>query len=130
MFHAILLYILVTYFHYRCEKETPKIHIYDGRGSNTPLHILEKLHYKPVTLIKVSTCIWLDKIVWDKLFDTDLFYDLLDMVVKYKYYTCSWGWKLRLVAKCESVDIFICLENSVKSTKIIPFTKKKPSHPL
>ncbi|XP_045159087.2 peptidylprolyl isomerase domain and WD repeat-containing protein 1-like isoform X1 [Mercenaria mercenaria] len=36
------------------EKETPKVHIYDGRGSSTPLHVIEKLHYKPVTLIKYN----------------------------------------------------------------------------
>ncbi|XP_059175917.1 peptidylprolyl isomerase domain and WD repeat-containing protein 1-like [Physella acuta] len=33
------------------EKDTPKIYIYDGRGTSTPLHVLEKLHFAPVVLI-------------------------------------------------------------------------------
>ena len=38
---------------FSAEKETPKIHIYDGRGESSPLYTVEKLHYKPVTIIKV-----------------------------------------------------------------------------
>ncbi|KAL4236415.1 Peptidylprolyl isomerase domain and WD repeat containing protein 1 [Mactra antiquata] len=36
------------------DKETPKIYIYDGRGANLPLHVVEKLHYKPVNIIKYN----------------------------------------------------------------------------
>lgn len=36
------------------EKETARVHIYDGRGSNIQLHTLDKLHYKPVTIIKYN----------------------------------------------------------------------------
>ena len=38
---------------YRSDKDSGAIYIYDGRGGNDPLHVLEKLHYKPVILIKV-----------------------------------------------------------------------------
>lgn len=34
------------------EAESPTIHVYDGRGTNSPLKTLEKLHTKPVVLIK------------------------------------------------------------------------------
>ncbi|KAH3695723.1 hypothetical protein DPMN_083181, partial [Dreissena polymorpha] len=34
------------------EKDSPKIYVYDGRGQNTPIHVIDKLHYKPVTVIK------------------------------------------------------------------------------
>lgn len=37
------------------DKESPKIYIYDGRGDNKPLHILEKIHMNPVRLIKYNT---------------------------------------------------------------------------
>lgn len=36
------------------EKESARVHIYDGRGSNTPLHTVEKLHYKPVRVIRYN----------------------------------------------------------------------------
>ncbi|WAR24799.1 PPWD1-like protein [Mya arenaria] len=36
------------------EKESPTIYIYDGRGESTPIHTIEKLHYKPVTVIKYN----------------------------------------------------------------------------
>ena len=39
---------------FRCEKQTQKIHIYDGRGNSRPLYLLDKLHYKPVIEIKVK----------------------------------------------------------------------------
>jgi hypothetical protein len=38
---------------YRSDKDSGAIYIYDGRGGNDPLQVLEKLHYKPVILIKV-----------------------------------------------------------------------------
>lgn len=34
------------------EKDSGKIHIYDGRGSNVPLHTIT-IHTKPITFIKV-----------------------------------------------------------------------------
>jgi len=44
-------------FYFSSEKETGVINIYDGRGTSTPLHILN-LHTKPVMFIKVqiTTC--------------------------------------------------------------------------
>ncbi|KAH9500675.1 Peptidylprolyl isomerase domain and WD repeat containing protein 1 [Bulinus truncatus] len=36
------------------EKDTSKIYVYDGRGTNTPLKLLEKLHQASVTLIKYN----------------------------------------------------------------------------
>ncbi|XP_041356823.1 peptidylprolyl isomerase domain and WD repeat-containing protein 1-like isoform X2 [Gigantopelta aegis] len=36
------------------EKESNAIHVYDGKGNATPLHTLEKLHHKPVTMIKYN----------------------------------------------------------------------------
>lgn len=36
------------------DADSPKIHVYDGRGTNKPLHVLEKLHSKPVVLIKFN----------------------------------------------------------------------------
>eukprot|EP00105_Crassostrea_gigas_P002399 XP_011414911.1 PREDICTED: peptidylprolyl isomerase domain and WD repeat-containing protein 1 [Crassostrea gigas] len=36
------------------EKENPTIHIFDGRGSHESIHKVEKLHSKPVTLIKYN----------------------------------------------------------------------------
>lgn len=36
------------------DAESPKIYIYDGRGTNVPLHVLEKMHMKPVILIKYN----------------------------------------------------------------------------
>lgn len=35
-------------------QELNKIFIYDGQGTNTPLHILTKLHTKPVVIMKVN----------------------------------------------------------------------------
>lgn len=37
--------------------ELNKIYIYDGQGTNTPLHVFEKLHTKPVVIMKVSQVI-------------------------------------------------------------------------
>ncbi|XP_067678099.1 peptidylprolyl isomerase domain and WD repeat-containing protein 1-like [Haliotis asinina] len=36
------------------EKESNTIHIYDGKGNGEPLHSLEKLHFKPVTIIRYN----------------------------------------------------------------------------
>nr|XP_018904781.1 PREDICTED: peptidylprolyl isomerase domain and WD repeat-containing protein 1 [Bemisia tabaci] len=36
------------------DSESNKIYIYDGRGCNTPLHVFEKLHTKPVNIIKYN----------------------------------------------------------------------------
>lgn len=35
-------------------QESNKIYIYDGQGTNTPLHIFEKLHIKSVVIMKVK----------------------------------------------------------------------------
>lgn len=35
------------------DSESPKIYIFDGHGTNTPLHVLDSIHTKPVTIIKV-----------------------------------------------------------------------------
>lgn len=35
-------------------QESNKIYIYDGQGTSTPLHVFEKLHTKPVVIMKVS----------------------------------------------------------------------------
>ena len=47
----------IVTFYFSSEKETGVINIYDGRGTSTPLHILN-LHTKPVMFIKVpiTTC--------------------------------------------------------------------------
>lgn len=36
------------------DAESQKIFIYDGRSNNTPLKVLEKVHIKPVVLIKFN----------------------------------------------------------------------------
>ena len=38
-------------------QESNKIYIYDGQGTNAPLHVFEKLHTKPVIIMKVSQSI-------------------------------------------------------------------------
>lgn len=35
------------------DQDSPKIFIYDGLGTETPLHVLEKLHLNPVVALKV-----------------------------------------------------------------------------
>lgn len=35
-------------------QESNKIYIYDGQGISIPLHVMEKLHTKPVVIMKVS----------------------------------------------------------------------------
>lgn len=36
-----------------CEHERPVIHIYDGRGENKEIAILDKLHSAPITFMEV-----------------------------------------------------------------------------
>lgn len=38
----------------RSDADTNKVYVYDGHGTNTHLHIFEKLHTKPVVIIKVN----------------------------------------------------------------------------
>lgn len=38
----------------RSDADTNKIYVYDGHGTNTHLHVFEKLHTKPVVIIKVK----------------------------------------------------------------------------
>lgn len=34
------------------DQDTPNIYVYDGKGDETPLHVIEKLHRAPVRLIR------------------------------------------------------------------------------
>ena len=36
------------------DSESGAIHLYDGHGVNIPIHSMENIHNKPVSLIKVS----------------------------------------------------------------------------
>ena len=45
--------MLLFLFDCRSEKQGLKIHIYDGRSTADPIHVIETLHFKPVTLIRV-----------------------------------------------------------------------------
>ncbi|XP_058445697.1 peptidylprolyl isomerase domain and WD repeat-containing protein 1 isoform X2 [Malaya genurostris] len=36
------------------DQDSCKIFVYDGKGNNTPLHLLEKMHSKPVVLMKYN----------------------------------------------------------------------------
>lgn len=36
------------------DADSPKIYIYDGKGTNTPLHTIEKLHMKPAVVMKYN----------------------------------------------------------------------------
>lgn len=42
------------------DAESPKIYIFDGHGENTPLHILDSIHTKPVSIIKVHYTLVMD----------------------------------------------------------------------
>lgn len=76
--------------------DSSKIYIYDGRGTNTPLKVLEKIHMKPVSIIKYNPkfdvvisvdksgmleywtgikqdCIFPKNVAFDSKLDTDLF---------------------------------------------------------
>lgn len=41
------------------DQDSNKIYIYDGQGTNRPLRVLDKLHTKPVIIMKVSNCCFL-----------------------------------------------------------------------
>lgn len=41
---------------YRGDSGSNAVYVYDGRGTNEPLHVFNKLHTKPVAIIKVSLC--------------------------------------------------------------------------
>jgi len=47
-------------------QESNKIYIYDGQGSSMPLHVFEKLHTKPVVIMKVRQVIMEDRKEIDK----------------------------------------------------------------
>lgn len=34
--------------------DTPHIYVYDGQGTNVPLHVIDKMHSKPVCIIKYN----------------------------------------------------------------------------
>jgi hypothetical protein len=38
----------------RSDADSNKVYVYDGQGTNTHLHVFEKLHTKPVVIIKVN----------------------------------------------------------------------------
>lgn len=40
---------------FRSDADSPKIAIYHAQGSNEPLHVLERLHTKPVTTMKFNS---------------------------------------------------------------------------
>ncbi len=42
---------------YSAEKETSKIHVYEGRGGSEPMKTLDKMHFQTVVLITVSSTI-------------------------------------------------------------------------
>lgn len=39
------------------DQDTPKICVYDGQGTQQPLHVFDKLHRKPVVVMKVRKAI-------------------------------------------------------------------------
>lgn len=39
---------------FRSDQGSSKIYVYDGQGTSTPLHVLEKLHTKPVCIIRYN----------------------------------------------------------------------------
>lgn len=41
-------------FQFSSDQGSSKIYVYDGQGTNTPLHVLEKLHTKPVCIIRYN----------------------------------------------------------------------------
>ncbi|XP_071454294.1 peptidylprolyl isomerase domain and WD repeat-containing protein 1 [Hetaerina americana] len=47
------------------DADSSKIYVYDGQGANVPLHVFEKLHTKPVVIMKynapMETCISVDR---------------------------------------------------------------------
>lgn len=51
------------------DADTSRIHVYDGRGANVPLEVLEKMHSAPVSLIK-----------YNNTFDVALSFDGLHML--------------------------------------------------
>lgn len=42
-------------FFYRSDIDSTKIYVYDGQGTNVPLHVIDKIHSKPVCIIKYNT---------------------------------------------------------------------------
>ena len=60
--------------YYRSDKDSGCIYIYDGRGGNDPIHKIEKLHYKPVIIMKVrgQYYVWLDCVIKNLVDKSDL----------------------------------------------------------
>lgn len=46
-------FVIIPNHVFRSEKESGRVHIYDGRGDSAALKTIDKLHYKPLTAIKV-----------------------------------------------------------------------------
>jgi hypothetical protein len=53
--NGILFVIKLLHFAFlnRSDADSNKVYVYDGQGTNTPLHVFEKLHTRPVVIIKV-----------------------------------------------------------------------------
>jgi hypothetical protein len=50
----LLVFFNENFIEKRSEKDSNILRIYDAKGTNQPLHKLEKLHYQPIHLIKVN----------------------------------------------------------------------------
>ena len=50
------------------DQDSNKIYVYDGIGNSTPLHVFEKLHTKPIVVMKVSVTSYFDFSVFIKNF--------------------------------------------------------------
>ncbi|PSN40014.1 Peptidylprolyl isomerase domain and WD repeat-containing protein 1 [Blattella germanica] len=50
MHRDVITHIVVT----KSDADTNKVYIYDGQGTNTPLHVFDKLHTKAVVIIKYN----------------------------------------------------------------------------
>jgi len=53
--NGILFVIKLLHFAFlnRSDADSNKVYVYDGQGTNTHLHVFEKLHTRPVVIIKV-----------------------------------------------------------------------------
>lgn len=45
---------IYTKLDFSSDQDSSKIYIYDGQGTNTSLHVLEKLHTKPVCMLRYN----------------------------------------------------------------------------
>uniref|UniRef100_A0A3Q3W9J8 peptidylprolyl isomerase n=1 Tax=Mola mola TaxID=94237 RepID=A0A3Q3W9J8_MOLML len=85
------------------EKSTGKIFVYDGRGSNQPLHVFDKMHSSPLSQIEFK---FPKNVHWEYKTDTDLY-----EFAKHKTYPTSLafspdGKKMATIASDRKVRIF------------------------